>query len=116
MHKLFNVDQITNKQNVSSTVAWLAVISEGQRVDVPYKQAIGLKNSLHNTSLATKSFVYRLVLTECGDLTRPSFHLCFLLSEMTVMQVTPASSCVIDVLFSYFATLTWRVQIRKVEP
>ena len=42
MHKLFNVDQITNKQNVSSTVAWLAVISKSQRVEVPYKQAIRL--------------------------------------------------------------------------
>ena len=52
MHKLFNVDQITNKQNVSSTVAWLAVISKSQRAEVPYKQAIGL------TSLATESFVY----------------------------------------------------------
>ena len=106
MHKLFNVDQITNKQNVSSTVAWLAVISKSQRAEVPYKQAIRL------TFLATESFVYHnnlgeklwLVLkqvetrayqisTFCGDSLRPCFHLRFVLSEMTVIQVTPASSC-----------------------
>ena len=32
---------------------------------------------------------------ECGDLVRPCFHFRFVLSEMTVIQVTPASSCVV---------------------
>ena len=77
-------------------------------MDVPYKQAIGLKNSLHNTSLATFEVICLSTSFECGDLIRPCFHLRFLLSEMTVMQVTPASSCVVDVFFFflYFATLT----------
>ena len=39
---------------------------------------------------------------ECGDLVRPCFHLRFLLSEMTVIQVTPASSCVIVVVGFFF--------------
>ena len=37
------------------TVAWLAVISESQWVDEPYKQAIGLKN-LFITTIEVNNF------------------------------------------------------------